>query len=47
MLVVNFANVSSKKYTGKWILGRIPEAVFPKIINALLISVGALFIIRG
>ncbi len=34
-------------YSGKWILGRIPEAVFPKLINALLISVGILFLIRG
>lgn len=34
-------------YTGRWILGRIPEAVFPKIINALLVTVGLLFLIRG
>jgi len=34
-------------YTGKWILGRMPEALFPKLINALLISVGILFLITG
>ena len=34
-------------YTGRWILGRIPDALFPKLINALLISVGILFLIRG
>lgn len=34
-------------YTGRWILGRVPEAVFPKLINALLVATGILFLVRG
>ncbi len=34
-------------YTGKWVLGRIPQEVFPRLINVLLVSVGILFLVRG
>ena len=37
----------ARAYAGKWILGRILEAVFPKIINVLVVPVGILFVIRG
>jgi len=47
MGVVIGAMAFAGAFTGKWILLHIPEAVFPKIINALLVIIGILFIIGG
>lgn len=34
-------------YLGRWILGRVPEKVFPWIITTMLLVAGVIFLIRG